>query len=190
MFRRNKNRINTQTVVCSATNNRLVIHKFTKLALRSSSSWFVSMIYQLLVSFLLQAAGTSADYGDPAYKPKLFSVSTSIETSVLRTASFCYKHLHLSPLPPCSGRKRLREIQDGLLVTPSLAGLGRRSSQVHGAGGGRFLGYWLVTSLTSTSTLYVTTFTPVESHCTPRGARPCVPATETLGAWRYGIALL
>merc|ERR1711909_266741 len=133
----------------------------------------------LIFAFL----GSAVLCEEVARKPKLFFVSTSATTTTLQTASICY--ITLAPLDTCTGRKRRSVSVDGRepegAVQPSTfkrevevesVQQDKAGSKVNMNREGRFLLYWITTSI-STSTSFTITYSLSSAICTPVGANEC-----------------
>merc|ERR1711997_26227 len=122
----------------------------------------------ILSSFLfLQALSAESEYGANR-KPRLFYVSTAVNTFTYTTHSVCVLST-TSALTACGKRKK-REMKldelDGLdeFIEPSEVTSGKEQPVVRQP---RFLQYWLTTTSTTTITTFSATSTMFSLQCTP-----------------------
>merc|ERR1712083_147707 len=130
-----------------------------------------------LLVVLFAVAASAED--EVARKPKLFFVSTSATTTTLQTLSICY--VSSSSITTCTGRKRRAVNMDGGMSLKEAASVELEPSQgeqaasapaIDGSREGRFLLYWITTSI-STSTSFTTTFSVSSALCTAPGSSSC-----------------
>merc|ERR1719422_3081983 len=103
----------------------------------------------------------------------LFAVTTTTSISSLSTQTLCYSFSDATkPLSACAARRKRRsnkspigsadgkDIESGMILDSS------REEMVRN---GKFISYWITTTLTSTSTIYTATGTIGGVQCTPNG---------------------
>merc|ERR1711877_35579 len=123
----------------------------------------------ILSSFLfLQALSAEADSG-ASRKPKLFYVSTQVNTFTFTTNSVCVLST-TTALVACPTKRKKRQLNlddvDGLNIEPSEVSSGLEQAEVRRP---KFLQYWLTTTSTTTITTFSATSTMFSLQCTPSG---------------------
>ena len=116
-------------------------------------------------------------------KPRFFFVTTSSVTSTFETASVCY--VTTTNTGTCTGRKKRsmfrRARLPGDTVLPSQptreneleSSEAEPSSPMLDGREGRFLLYWITTTMRSTTTSYTITYTISSVECTTPGSKLC-----------------
>merc|ERR1719471_1597847 len=119
----------------------------------------------------------------------LFAVTTTTSISSLSTQTLCYSFSDATkPLSACAAKRRSNKspigsaegkavIDEELLISPSQTDAGKDidsgmildSSKEEMVRNGKFISYWITTTLTSTSTIYTATGTLGGIQCTPNG---------------------
>merc|ERR1712141_768355 len=122
----------------------------------------------ILSSFLfLQALSAEAESDSGASrKPKLFYVSTQVNTFTFTTNSVCVLST-TTALVACPTKRKKRQLNlddvDGLNIEPSEVSSGLEQAEVRRP---KFLQYWLTTTTTTT---FSATSTMFSLQCTPSG---------------------